>query len=1086
MRTRNLLRSGKAVFDELYEPLEKRLMLTGLPDMPDIVAPASNPALPSGFDVFTPPVTATAPAAGAPAIAAWTESAGPGQSISISVTQISALPASDQSSDTEFVTYGQTNSGNGALVSDTIQQLSPNIASVTLGQNNTANSMYFLWAENADGYSAPVAINQADAWWVGPDQASAGQTISVYGQNLTFSASNPTSWVYITQAGSGTGQWASVVSANPYKVDFVVPENLANGTYQVWLHNGHGGEYGWSSPVTLTVANPLVFNGPVLNVEDYGAIGDGVTDDTAAFQAAVNAANKLTGATIYVPAGNYLVTQIHLGSEQLLGDGQGTTTILEKPSATPPETMLWLASDSEMKDLTLDSNNVALPDELIYGRYLSDLHFVDVTFNGHLGGYFDIQGDQLVFFENCDMIGAGAFLGTASQLFIDGCNFYGTNDANTLLYSWGGSDISVTNCTAQDYDNSDPNSGAGWAKGRFFAGDAIWGTESGIYIADNTTIDLGVRPTFSDTNAGEQILFETQFTSLEPNATFVSASADTLTMANLTSGFTGAGFEAVVVAGDGVGEHVGITGYDPATGVMTLAGPWPVIPDATSVISLGMVFDGVVVYQNTLQGKGVTNTASAGFELWGGGLNVIVDSNTMVNLRYGIYDAALDSGGNVQESYFNLLQNNTITNVQIGMILENDGTSGQIGMLGVIARDNQINTESGEAFLLRDQLDTGNQHFYLILEGNTATNEPVGITIGTPGTAATNLLLDSNTFVLGSAAAGGPAISVEAPLVLTQEGNTFTGFAQMFGGTVTPTITSPFAAADDLLDFPTTTSLAASSNSIMAGQVVALIASVTSASGSPTGTVTFMDGSTLIGTVTLNSTTGQAIGYTAWLPAGSNSITAIYNGANGSATSAAALNETVNSAATTTSLAASSNSITAGQVVAFIATVASASGSPTGTVTFMDGSTLIGSATLDSTTDQAVGYTAWLSVGLNDITAIYNGASGFPTSSAALNETVNSAATTTSLAASSNLIMAGQVVALIATVTSAIGSPTGTVTFMDGSTLIGSVTLNSTTDQAIGFTASLPVGLNNITAIYNGANGFPTSTATVLILTMSS
>ncbi len=483
----------------------------------------------------------------------------------------------------------------------------------------------------------------------GAKLGDAGQVVSVYGQNLTYTASDGSSWVFITQAGSNTGQWASVVSANPYKVDFVVPENLTNGNYQVWVHNGHGGEYGWSSPVTLTVANAVAFNGPVLNVESFGAVGDGVTDDTAAFAAAITAANKLTNATIYVPAGNYLVTQITLGSEQLLGDGQGKTNIIEAPlanGAAAPYAMLWLSSNSQVKNLTLNSNNVALP-FLMYGRFLTNLNFDNVTFNANQTQYFDIHADNLVFFDDCDMIGSGSFLGTASELFINGCNFYGTNDSNSLLYSWGGSDISITNCTAQDYNNSNPNSGAGWSKGRFFVGDAVWGTESGIYIADNTTIDLGVRPTYADQNVGEQIMWEGQVVSQEPNAKFVSATANTLTMTGLTGGFTGAGFEAMVVAGDGVGEHVRITGYNPATGVMTLAGGWPVTPDASSVITLGEVVDGVVVYQNTLQGKGVTDTASAGVELWGGGLNFIVDSNTMSNMRYGIFDAALDSDGQV-------------------------------------------------------------------------------------------------------------------------------------------------------------------------------------------------------------------------------------------------------------------------------------------------------------------------------------------------------------------------------------------------------------------------------------------------------
>ncbi|MGD0460929.1 MAG: Ig-like domain repeat protein [Tepidisphaeraceae bacterium] len=293
------------------------------------------------------------------------------------------------------------------------------------------------------------------------------------------------------------------------------------------------------------------------------------------------------------------------------------------------------------------------------------------------------------------------------------------------------------------------------------------------------------------------------------------------------------------------------------------------------------------------------------------------------------------------------------------------------------------------------------------------------------------------------------------------------------------------ATSDSFTVIPaaTTTTLAASSNPITAGQVVALIATVTSSSGSPAGTVTFVDGSTLIGTVTVNSTTHQAIGFTISLPEGSNDIMAIYNGADEFAASSASLNETVNppAGATTTALAASSNPITIGQVVAFTATVTSSSGSPTGTVTFMDGSTLIGAVTLNSTTDQAIGYTASLPVGSNNITAIYNGTGGLAASSASLSETVNpaAAATTTTLTASSNPITTGQVVAFIATVTSNGGSPTGTVTFMDGSTLIGTAALNSTTHQAIGFTISLPEGSNDITAIYNGADGFTTSSASL-------
>lgn len=58
----------------------------------------------------------------------------------------------------------------------------------------------------------------------------------------------------------------------------------------------------------------------MINVKEFGAVGDGVWDDTAAIQTAIDHANK-HGRKVYVPAGNYLISApIMLNGCSLIGE----------------------------------------------------------------------------------------------------------------------------------------------------------------------------------------------------------------------------------------------------------------------------------------------------------------------------------------------------------------------------------------------------------------------------------------------------------------------------------------------------------------------------------------------------------------------------------------------------------------------------------------------------------------------------------------------------------------------------------------------------------------------------------------------
>ena len=186
-------------------------------------------------------------------------------------------------------------------------------------------------------------------------------------------------------------------------------------------------------------------------------------------------------------------------------------------------------------------------------------------------------------------------------------------------------------------------------------------------------------------------------------------------------------------------------------------------------------------------------------------------------------------------------------------------------------------------------------------------------------------------------------------------------------------------------------------------------------------------------------------------------------------------------AKTTTTLSSSLNPSTFGQKVTFKAVVAGSFGPvPTGTVTFMNGSAVLGTAALSG--GAATFTTAALTAGVHNIKAVYAGSAGnFASTSAILKQTVNKAATTTTLASSVNPSTHGKPVTFTATVTGAFGGTVaGPVQFFDGATLLGTGSVNSTTHQAKFTTSALAVGTHKIKAVYGGNGNNLTSTSAVL------
>jgi hypothetical protein len=187
----------------------------------------------------------------------------------------------------------------------------------------------------------------------------------------------------------------------------------------------------------------------------------------------------------------------------------------------------------------------------------------------------------------------------------------------------------------------------------------------------------------------------------------------------------------------------------------------------------------------------------------------------------------------------------------------------------------------------------------------------------------------------------------------------------------------------------TTGRLSSSLNPSTYGESVTFTVTVTSSAGSPPNgeTVTFMKGTTVLGTVSLSN--GSASFTTSTLAVSRYAIKAVFGGdANLVGSTSNTITQVVNKATTTTSLTSSQNPSSVNQSVTFTATVTPQfSGTPTGSVTFKDGTITMGTVILSS--GMAVFKTSKLTVGSHNITATYNGSAAFSTSSASVTQTVN-------------------------------------------------------------------------------------------------
>lgn len=230
---------------------------------------------------------------------------------------------------------------------------------------------------------------------------------------------------------------------------------LRDGVGQLWQKTG----------AAATAWSQLAASFAWYSVRAYGAVGNGATDDTAAFQAAITDCNAHGGGVVYVPPGNYLLTQIAFTDTfgvQLLGAGGGSKLTWTWNAAGAAGSMITLSAGalrSKISYLQIDGSGLTNPSA---GR---GNHLIQVG-TGVGGGVVETQ---ILHCEIGNMVAASGdavhILGSAGNVVsrtwvaectIDGASRYGVAIRQGSEYVWvvenyiSGGDTEVAMVTTAD------------------------------------------------------------------------------------------------------------------------------------------------------------------------------------------------------------------------------------------------------------------------------------------------------------------------------------------------------------------------------------------------------------------------------------------------------------------------------------------------------------------------------------------------------------------------------------------------------------------------------------------------------------
>jgi hypothetical protein len=506
-----------------------------------------------------------------------------------------------------------------------------------------ANQPALNWAV---GVPPQTALNAPLTHQVYDCGVEPGGILRIFGKN--FLASNQV----ILQTSDGTAYTLPPSTLDSNSIAVPIPSGFAPGTYNVWV-----GTSPWSatsSPAAqITIYSPPSFK--VLDVSCSTLIGDGVTDNTKRVQLCLDWYAPPPGIheLAYIslpPGGPFVLTGGVTGSpfEVLVGPASGTSFV-GRPSGAPPAAWFSIPQYFGMVNISLKApanpslltnSGTSFSNPLTSGHmFFNNVNFAstDDAFNPSefmfavAGPDIQVYNSTFVAYANQDFdisYGDGAVL-SGNHFVLNNWTGLGIFDSQNVIFEKNLTD-SAQPLGPGNYGTS---GGSGLSIGR---ANNVWGPSAlsrDIYVGYNGFQNMGSNTQQVVLNDGDGGAYY---------GPIASSTADTVTLAAdpwwAWMGTTNPEAASMaIVSGTGVGQYSFLESYRGRT--ITLAQPWKVLPDATSVVVISQYELYMTWAHNT-----ITNTDGATFVL-ADALESVIEDNPLTNSGMGILISAFGPYG---------------------------------------------------------------------------------------------------------------------------------------------------------------------------------------------------------------------------------------------------------------------------------------------------------------------------------------------------------------------------------------------------------------------------------------------------------